>query len=148
MIKRHLEVAGVPEQLATIRQFLQQVLTDAGLSEEEIYRWVWVVDESCSNIIRHSYRSNPAQRIWITVTVTEQQVQVDIEDEGVPFDPSQIPEPDLQQHREQRRKGGLGIYVVRRLVDQFRYYGRQKPGERNRLVLIRQRSYNSSTIPS
>jgi len=148
MIERQIKIAGIPEELAKVRAFLQQTLETAGLDDEEIYQWIWIVDEGCSNIIRHAYHNDPQRFIWITVRITNDRVEVEIQDEGEPFDPTQVPEPDLQQHRKLRKKGGLGIYILRRLVDHLSYEQKQHPQGRNRLILVKQRTYNSSTIPS
>ena len=72
------------------------------------------LEEITSNVVRHGTR---ASRIDITFTVTIDALQIDITDNGEPFDPFSAPPPDVTQAIDERPLGGLGVFLVRRLTE-------------------------------
>jgi anti-sigma regulatory factor (Ser/Thr protein kinase) len=72
------------------------------------------LEEITSNVVRHAGR---ASRIDITFTVTADALQIDIVDDGEPFDPFGLPAPDVTQAIDQRPLGGLGVFLVRELTE-------------------------------
>lgn len=89
------------------------------------------VEEILTNVIRHAGTSQP---ISLQVDVQDGRARICIEDDGRAFDPLQHPLPDPNAPLEQRRAGGLGILMVRRMMDEVTYVRRQ---DRNRLTLVR-----------
>ena len=80
------------------------------------------VEEILSNVIRHGGASQPIQ---VQVAVRPENISIEILDRGVPFDPLNQTEPDVNLPLEQRRAGGLGIFMVKRMMDQTSYERRQ-----------------------
>ena len=72
------------------------------------------LEEITSNVVRHATR---VSRIDITFTVTAEALQIDIDDNGEPFDPFSTPSPDVTQAIDERPLGGLGVFLVRQLTD-------------------------------
>ena len=91
-----------------------------------------VLDEIVNNVERHAAPRHPA--IEVTLGADDTHVEVIIEDDGDPFDLHDAPVPDISLPIEERRVGGLGIYLVRQLMDDVEY---QRSGGRNRLRLRR-----------
>ena len=60
-------------------------------------------------------------RIQVQAAIESDCVRVTIESEGQPFDPRSVPPPDVRLRPEDRREGGLGLYLVQTLVDEFHY---------------------------
>lgn len=135
-------------ELSKLRKFLQQIFETEKVSETESYAVIWAVDESCSNIIQHGYGGDSSKKIWISVTVSSDQIAIEIEDEGPAFDLRTVADTDLQLHKQQGKRRGLGIFILRKLVDRVNYHGKSSDDARNKLVLIKKRHYTSDTIPS
>lgn len=78
------------------------------------------VHEICTNIVEHAYSGCEDGRIEITLTVYQQPARliVDLKDSGTPFEPTTVPEPDLE--RGQIR--GYGLFLARKLMDEVTYY--------------------------
>ena len=70
------------------------------------------VDEACTNVIEHAYAYNSAGQITVSCTLNGEKFTVTIEDNGAPFDPTTIPEPNVNQGLDERKAGGLGIYFM------------------------------------
>jgi anti-sigma regulatory factor (Ser/Thr protein kinase) len=86
-----------------------------------------------TNILMHGYHGKPGY-LEIVMKRNETQVLVSLRDRARPFDPMQVPEPDLTIPLEQRKLGGMGIFFVRKLIDQVDYQALVDGG--NELTLI------------
>jgi len=78
------------------------------------------VDEACTNIIEYAY-SQEGGIITITCELQDNDFVVIIRDKGKPFDPYSVPTPDLKADLDKRKIGGLGIYLMRKLMDEVSY---------------------------
>lgn len=112
------------KDVGTIRDFVVRASRDLDVDEKIIPDLELAADELCSNVINHGY---DGQAGWIEITVqpVEQGVQLTIRDWGRSFDPASVPLPDLDAPLEKRSLGGLGLFLVRKLMDevQFETYG-------------------------
>ncbi len=91
------------------------------------------VDEACTNIIKHAYKSFPEGEIVIHLKFDHKKLTVEIKDYGKAFEPELIPPPDLQKYYRQRRIGGLGMYLMKTLMDEVKYVS--IPGKYNQVLL-------------
>jgi len=110
--------------VTTIREFVVRASRDLDVDEKIIPDLELVADELCSNVINHGY---DGQGGWIEITVkpVERGVQLTVRDWGQSFDPASVPLPDVEAPLEARSLGGLGLFLVRKLMDevQFETYG-------------------------
>ena len=90
------------------------------------------VDEACTNIIKYAY-GEARGIITITCSTRDNNFMVSIKDKGKPFNPSSVPLPDLKADVNHRKIGGLGIYLMRNLMDDVTYDFDPKSG--NTLVM-------------
>lgn len=111
---------GVPSmtQMGEINEWIEEQLTENGISQRTISKIRMAVDEIYSNIC---YYSN-AEEVTIGCKVTEQKEAVlYFEDDGIPYNPLRRPDPDVTLLMEERREGGLGIYLVKKRMDTVEY---------------------------
>jgi serine/threonine-protein kinase RsbW len=102
--------------LATVREFVARIGTHLGLDAGAIYDLQLAVDEACANVIKHGYGGQPG-RIEVTVGPVEEGVQVVVRDWAGAFDPHAVPAPDVEAPLEERRLGGLGLFLMRKVMD-------------------------------
>jgi anti-sigma regulatory factor (Ser/Thr protein kinase) len=114
-----LEVSGKLENLSVIADFIATTMRQIG-TEEEIYKVQTAVDEACTNIIQHAY-SGKGGIIAISCQLQDNDIVITITDRGMPFDPGSVPPPDLEADLNHRRVGGLGMYLMRKLMDEVSY---------------------------
>ncbi len=117
------------ENLLEVRDFVSSVAQDVGFSEEETSKIVLAVDEACTNIIKHAYQYDPNHEIRISARSTKSAFEILIEDEGRSFNPLSVKPPDLKQHLQQFRRGGLGVHLMKTLMDEVEY--NLTPGKKN-----------------
>ena len=115
-----LKVDSRLENLSIISDFIDKVMRQIGTKGRSISEVQLAVDEACTNIIKHAY-SEWKDIITITLEMGEEDLIVTITDRGKPFEPSSIPPPDLESDVGERRIGGLGIYFMRKLMDEVSY---------------------------
>ncbi len=107
------------------------------MNESEVYAVQLAVDEASTNIIEHGYGQECPSRIDITCEVLEDGLQVMIYDDAEPFDPSEIPEPDVNVSLEDVKPRGLGMYLMRKMMDEVQYEA--NPNNGNTLTMIKRR---------
>jgi len=119
-MKNKITVSCVKSNLKQIRRFVIEVLRKQHLEELEIHSMVLAVDEVCANLIIHSNHCNPDKNIEVIIdTSKENQITFDILDRGTGFDIRQHPEPDLDEIIRNKRKGGVGLMLVKKIMDEI-----------------------------
>ena len=107
--------------LANISKFVARAARAAGLDERAVYAVQTAVDEACSNIIEHAYGGEGRGPIECTCRIDDDGLTVTLRDYGRPFDPTCVPRPDIHASLEDRQEGGLGLYMMRQLMDEVRF---------------------------
>jgi serine/threonine-protein kinase RsbW len=114
-----------PARLA-VHAFLQpHALSDVTLFDIEL-----VLEEALMNVIWHAYGGRPGQRIGLCVRVQTEQVVIELDDDGIAFDPLAAPPPALPTSISEARPGGLGLRLLRERAATVAY---RRQGARNRL---------------
>lgn len=134
-----LVVPSQTRQLAKVRNFVARHARLASVKEEEIGALRQAVDEACANIIEHAYKGNPNHEVNLAMTIDPARVVVRIQDCGLPFDQSAYQRPNILELSRKRKSGGLGVDIIRRLMDQVEYIHDGNINE-IRLIKFRQRS--------
>jgi anti-sigma regulatory factor (Ser/Thr protein kinase) len=130
-----LQVPSSPENLSMIRAFVARVGEQAGLPEEEIGKLELAVDEACANVMEHAYGGDAAQDVAVRAEFDEDAVRITIVDTGRGFDPANIPQEDLAKLVAERKTGGLGLRLIKTLMDEVRY--EIEPGKQNELQMVK-----------
>jgi serine/threonine-protein kinase RsbW len=139
---KKLIVKSRTENLSRIRDFVNTFALDAGITPDVVENIILAVDEACTNIIRHAYKSYPDGDLIIKVKFSQSKFFVSIIDYGKSFEPETIPDPDLQRYYRQRKVGGLGMYLMKTLMDDVKYIS--IPGKYNEVLLSKNISVTKS----
>jgi serine/threonine-protein kinase RsbW len=125
--------------LAQVRDLVSRSIAEGGFPSHFLNRLQIAVDEAVTNIIEHGYADEPrgSSRIELHVDVTNERFRIEITDHGRTFDPNQITDIDIQQHVLNGRSGGLGVFLMRKIMDQVDYH--YQTGGHNQLVLVKLR---------
>ncbi|MEA3408483.1 MAG: ATP-binding protein [Chloroflexota bacterium] len=121
--------------LSLIGAMVQEICNEVpGLDPAASYKIHLAVDEAVSNVITHAYRNTTSGLVELIFEIWTEQLVIKIRDWGLSFDPSAIPEPDLQHPRER----GYGVYLIRKLMDNVMYEEGTENG--NLVTLIKRTS--------
>jgi serine/threonine-protein kinase RsbW len=107
--------------LAELRSFLQQNKAIFKLSEVDRHQVTLAVEEVCANLIIHSHACNPKEEIHLEVKELNKKIIVEITDKGDAFNLLEYKVPDLSQVIEEKRKGGIGILLVKKIMDEIEF---------------------------
>jgi serine/threonine-protein kinase RsbW len=125
------------EYLDEIREFVAQVAQKGGFNEKEIYSLQLATDEAATNIIEHAYAGVSDANLDIACNMRGDTLTIVMYDTGISFNPSTVKQPNLKADLSERQIGGLGIYLMRKLMDEVRYESSSKTG--NVLTMIKRR---------
>jgi serine/threonine-protein kinase RsbW len=129
-----LRVAADVAQLAVIRAFVEQQARALGVDAFDIYDLILAVNEAATNIVVHGYRGRPGL-IEIELRQLGDAIEIRLRDQAPLFDPTRVPVPDLTQPLHKRSLGGMGVHVMRELMDAMHY--RVTPEGGNELTLVK-----------
>ena len=91
------------------------------LPEDVVHAFNLALDEIITNVIVHGYTDAQPHTIPVRLWRDGETVHAEIEDDGRAFNPLDVPPPDLDVPIEERKVGGLGLFLVRAMMDQFEY---------------------------
>jgi serine/threonine-protein kinase RsbW len=111
------------ENLKGVRDFIRVALKNHGVPDIQISEMVLALDEMCSNLMIHSHHCNPDELFELHINVEKgDPIIFEIIDDGTVFDINQFSEPDLGNLVHEKRKGGLGIRLVKSIMDKVEYH--------------------------
>lgn len=124
-----MTIPSATRHLGAVRRFVAERAEAEGLSKEAVEELRMAVEEACANVIEHAYAGEAGREIDIAVITDAERFTVRIRDEGEAFRPDAYETPDVEALIQQRRSGGLGVHLMRRLMDQVEYRTRQGVNE-------------------
>lgn len=134
-ISKELKVKSSTDNLGHIRNFVKESAQTAGISEAVAGKVILAVDEACTNIIKHAYKYSPKGDIFIKIRTDKSKFIITIVDEGDHFDPNNVPEPNLPKLQKERKSGGLGMFLMKKLMDEVKYTNLSS--NKNQVVLVK-----------
>ena len=121
------------DHLSVFLEHIREIAQTAGLAEAQISRLELAVEEALVNVFNYAYEGRTrVGAVFCRVTVQADALTVDIVDEGPPFNPLARTDPDTSLELDQRQPGGLGILLIKSLIDEVSY---RREDERNVLTL-------------
>jgi serine/threonine-protein kinase RsbW len=129
------------ENLDAIRDMVGEVAEQAGFSCKEVYNIQLATDEACSNIIEHAYEGIPTGTIEISCDVQDDEITVVVHDHGKNFDITKVRKPNLSRKLSEREIGGLGVFLMYRLMDRIHFSSSKEDG--NILTMTKRKSGTS-----
>jgi serine/threonine-protein kinase RsbW len=121
-------------QLPALSRFLQQFWTEFNLPAAEALMFELALEEVFMNVVMHGSDAAQVPRVEVSLTLSNRDVTLTLEDDGAPFDPLSLAAPDVTASLEGRRVGGLGVFLVRQVMDTVSY---QRRGTMNQLRMTK-----------
>ena len=137
ILEQRLIITNETKNLILLRSFVTRVSEEMNVPVSERNKIILAVDEAVSNIIEHAYDSSSAGKNTVEVLASSECdcVKITITDSGREFNPTEIKDPDIRIHIREGRKNGLGIFLMRQIMDEVRYTFRA--GVENQLVMVK-----------
>lgn len=135
MKEKSISIESKTERLVVVREFVSHAAREFGFGDEEVSKIALAVDEACTNVIKHAYKFDPGKQIIVNVKSNKDAFEISITDDGKRFNPDKLQAPDMKEYLSHYQKGGLGVYLMKSLMDEVEYS--VTPGERNEVRLIK-----------
>jgi anti-sigma regulatory factor (Ser/Thr protein kinase) len=116
-----------------IRDFFYKFLAERGYSKDNINKICLSLEEIIVNIISYAFPEDKNDEIMIEILEKDANLTIEVIDQGIPFNPIDTKDPDINAPLEERRIGGLGIFFVKQLTDELIYERREN---KNILTLV------------
>lgn len=127
-------VQASTENLGEVRDFIARQAASFGFNPEEVEDIRLAVDEAMTNVIKHAYQHDSSKQITIHQGFDGGEFWVSITDSGRSFDFETYREPDIEERIRLRKKGGVGVYLIRHLMDNVEY---KKVNSRNEIKMTK-----------
>jgi anti-sigma regulatory factor (Ser/Thr protein kinase) len=128
--KAAIDVRNDLAELERLNEFLSAFSASNGLQDDVVLDLNLALEEAFTNVLMHGFRDPGKHEIHVELAVENGIVCLTVEDGGIPFNPLEAPEVDVTAPLGERGIGGLGIFMVRKLMDRVEYV---REGSRNRL---------------
>ncbi len=109
--KELIRLNSILEEYCSLNQFPSKILFALNLSLEEVI----------TNVISYGYEDEKEHLINVKIRSADSWLEIEVEDDGKPFNPLEKEDPDVDAPIEERQIGGLGIYLVRNYMDDLAY---------------------------
>jgi serine/threonine-protein kinase RsbW len=132
-----LEIPAECENLGHVCKFVSGIAGSMGFSEQHLHQIELIVDEACTNVIKHAYQTGnyPRKIIQAKVEKHPEKIAIVIADRGAGFDPAAIKSPNLKEYQKRMIIGGLGLYLIKQFSDEVHF--RIQPGVRNEVRMVK-----------
>ena len=130
----HLTLHNEVEQIALLPEFVEAIAKEAQLDHETTFNLNLALEEAVTNVIMYAYPEGTDGLVDIKAIVDRKQISFVITDSGKPFDPTAKENVDINTKMDERPIGGLGIHLVRTIMDTVNY---ERKGEKNILTITK-----------
>ena len=133
---RQLSKLKLPAKLSNLRKFIDLVLKcaeDLGLNSEKVTDIGVATEEALVNICNYAYQGKIGEVKVTCMVDDENRFIIEIEDRGIPFDAKLLEDPNLTPDIDQRQVGGLGVFIIKELMDDVQY---RREEDKNILILV------------
>jgi serine/threonine-protein kinase RsbW len=126
-------------ELVNIRNFVVKFAKGFGFDDKVSHNIALAVDEACSNLIKYAFNLDSTKDIQVSIDSSDKnQLVVKIEDDALPFNPLDMTSPDMEQYFKSFKKGGLGIHIMKLVMDEIDYIPKSLTNPNNTLLLKKQ----------
>lgn len=117
----HITLKNNIEEIARMTDFIEDICEQKDLDAAARFNIRLALEEAVTNVIMYAFPEGETHEFDITVQESENSITFRITDNGKEFDPTSLPEPDTTLPAEERPLGGLGIFLIRRVMDKVEY---------------------------
>jgi serine/threonine-protein kinase RsbW len=118
-MKTHYVATCSKQSLPKIRAFVEEELRTLHVQESMTHQLVLAVDEACANSIIHHHGCDEHDRIKLSISLHGKELVIELTDNGTPFPINEYKPEDLQEIIRKRTKGGLGIFLITKIMDKI-----------------------------
>lgn len=131
-MKKTFEIQNDILELEKLSRFVDELANELQLKPDLVFNLNLVLEEAVANIILYAYPQQTKGEIVIQSELHGNSLVFTVTDSGIPFDPTKVAEADITLSGEERPIGGLGIFLIKQIMDEVKYH---RAGGRNVFML-------------
>jgi len=135
-----LRLSNSIDELQAVNNELEQFGESQDLAPDLMFNLNLVLEEVLTNIIFYGYDDSATHVIELNINLKSEIIEIEIIDDGKPFNPLERPDPNVNKSLDERQIGGLGIFLVKKIMDKAEYFRRE-----NKNILILQKNINTKS---
>lgn len=120
-MERSIVLANEISEISRLNGFIEDIGEEFSLTPDVVFNLNLVLEEAVVNIINYAYPKEEHQSIYLSARLREDSIVLILTDTGKEFDPTMAPEADVTLSADEREIGGLGIFLIRQIMNEVRY---------------------------
>jgi serine/threonine-protein kinase RsbW len=120
-MEKSIILANDIAEISKLNQFIEEVGDEFSLAPDLVFNLTLVMEEAVVNVINYAYPKEEHQSIFLSAKLQDGSIVFVLTDTGKEFDPTMAPEADITLSAEDRPIGGLGIFLIRQIMNQVKY---------------------------
>ena len=120
-MEKSIILANDISEISKLNQFVEEIGEEFSLSPAVVFNLTLVLEEAVVNVINYAYPKEEHESIYLSARLHEGSIVLVLTDTGVEFDPTLAPEADITLSAEERPIGGLGIFLIRQIMNEVKY---------------------------
>lgn len=120
-MEKSIILANDISEITRLYEFIEEMGNDFSLSPDIVFNLNLVLEEAVVNVINYAYPKEDHQYIYLSATMKDGSIVLVLTDTGKEFDPTAAPEADITLSADERQIGGLGIFLIRQIMNEVRY---------------------------
>ena len=120
-MEKSIILANDISEIARLNEFVEEIGNEFSLSPEVVFNLTLVLEEAVVNIINYAYPKEDHESIYLSAKLHNDSIILVLTDTGKEFDPTMAPEADITLSADERPIGGLGIFLIRQILNEVKY---------------------------
>ena len=120
-MEKSIILANDISEIARLNEFVEEIGNEFSLSPEVVFNLTLVLEEAVVNIINYAYPKEDHESIYLSAKLYNDSIVLVLTDTGKEFDPTMAPETDITLSADERPIGGLGIFLIRQIMNEVKY---------------------------
>lgn len=120
-MEKQLTIKNQIEQLTLVASFIEQLCDELELGTSVVFNLNLALEEAITNVIMYAYPEGEVHEIGLCAIADNGVITFMVKDDGIAFDPTKVPEADVTLSAEERSIGGLGVFLIRQIMDEVGY---------------------------
>ena len=120
-MEKSIILANDISEIARLNEFVEEIGNEFSLSPEVVFNLTLVLEEAVVNIINYAYPKEDHESIYLSAKLHNDSIMLVLTDTGKEFDPTMAPEADITLSADERPIGGLGIFLIRQIMNEVKY---------------------------
>ena len=120
-MEKSIVLANEISEISRLNGFIEEIGEEFGLTPDVVFNLNLVLEEAVVNVINYAYPKEDHQWIYLSAKLQDGTIILVLTDTGKEFDPTMAPEADITLSADEREIGGLGIFLIRQIMNEVKY---------------------------